>query len=85
MSAESDAYAAAEARIEAASKEGGEHLDLAYSDCAALTRLPDSLATLPNLKSLTLGDGTAHVAITDLSPLTSLTDLSTLFLNIAPF
>lgn len=42
MSAEQQAYEAAERRIAAAREAGEDGVDLAYKDCAALTRLPDS-------------------------------------------
>jgi hypothetical protein len=68
------AFAAAEAEIAAARAEGWEFLDLSGDAFRALERIPESIASLPRLKSLDLD----YTKVADLRPLSGLKPLSEL-------
>ena len=77
MSAATDATTAAEKLIEAARAKGSDRLNLDVKQCRALTRLPDSIAQLTNLKTLDLG----NTQVTDLTPIAQMTAMTMLTLS----
>jgi Leucine-rich repeat (LRR) protein len=77
MSLEDDAYRAAQDIIAEARRAGETGLSFDTRACRSLTRIPPELADLPELREVDF-NGTR---ITDLAPLTSVTQLQTLWLD----
>jgi hypothetical protein len=74
MSDAETAYAAAQALIEKARKDGATGISFDIEDCHALTRIPPEIADLNALTEVDLG----NTAIADLRPLSTLTGLHNL-------